>query len=119
MRAGHGLLLARLPARRDQEAPRWSSPVFLRVTVGQVGFIMGYEQVRSCMHVSWCTYNPRSHGSALALASGWKAATALLQALTPLHPEGGAPSLASLPPSMESPSRVPCRQQLCVCSCAC
>ncbi|EFN55392.1 hypothetical protein CHLNCDRAFT_134482 [Chlorella variabilis] len=34
-------------ARRTtgSEPPHWSAPVFIKVTVGQVGFIMGFEQV--------------------------------------------------------------------------
>jgi hypothetical protein len=90
--AGHGLLLARLPARHEQETPRWSSPVFLRVTVGQVGLIMGYEQVRSCMHVSWCTYNPRGADPG-AMGQHWPLPLVgrqrRLLALPPLHLEGG------------------------------
>lgn len=48
-RSGHGILLAHLPAHRPSEPPRWSAPVFLKYNVGQVGFIMGYEQVDTLM----------------------------------------------------------------------
>ena len=32
-RSGHGILLAHLPAHRPSEPPRWSAPVFLKVSV--------------------------------------------------------------------------------------
>ncbi|KAL4428444.1 hypothetical protein ABPG75_002533 [Micractinium tetrahymenae] len=46
-RSGHGMLLARMPALAASDPPRWSAPVFLKVNVGQIGFIAGIEHVRT------------------------------------------------------------------------
>ncbi|KAL4439223.1 hypothetical protein ABPG77_004125 [Micractinium sp. CCAP 211/92] len=48
-RSGHGMLLVRMPTEAASDPPRWSAPVFLKVNVGQIGFIAGIEHVDSFM----------------------------------------------------------------------
>ncbi|KAI3428488.1 hypothetical protein D9Q98_007313 [Chlorella vulgaris] len=53
LRRGHGILLSRLPSRSSTgtafEPPLWSAPVFLKVTIAQLGFIFGFEQLDTFM----------------------------------------------------------------------
>ncbi|GAB4814474.1 hypothetical protein N2152v2_001520 [Parachlorella kessleri] len=48
-RGGHGFMLAKLPPAAPNLPPRWSAPLFLSLSVAELGILMGVERAETFM----------------------------------------------------------------------